>query len=236
MDDLPFQGASPDGKTVPAPWYVRAWQLINREGYTSDAAVEAVILLYLDAADLRPLFDATGNGYCPTVKVLANFSSLFPSIGVNQIRRGQHGPKKPTNVEKIIFHVLKNGVKDTALGKDPGQLFWDFLWAAFEPERRHVVERKRRLQGPFSIEAKMLGAPGRPSRSLDLETRDEMLAWFVQARLAKAKQAGERKKLKDEIIPAVTEEWNSNAKVCGVPPVSTATVWAAYNQRHRRPK
>jgi hypothetical protein len=233
MDDLPFQGA--DGKTAPSPWYVRAWQLINRDGYTLDAAVEAVILLYLDAGDLRPLFDAIGNDYRPTSKVMANLFSLLPTIGINVIRRGKRGPKKNTDVEKMIFHVLKEGAKDLSVGRSPGNLFWDFLWAAFEPQRRPVVERKRGLQGPFSVEAKMLRGPGAPGRHLDLETRDEMLAWFVQDQWAKAALAGEKKKLKDAIIPDVTKEWNSNAKASGVREVSAATVSKAY-KNHRRPK
>jgi hypothetical protein len=171
MQHVPFQGPSSDGKV--SAWYAEASQLIRLEGYTVTAAVEFVVLRYLELGHLDPLFDAALRGHVHTIMVMKyvaalleprqlknNFSGRIRYVGIKpRLKVGRPKLGGISFLEKHVLDVLNEGIEALAKAIDPGLMFWFYLCAAInpdtiEPNYRRVVEQD--LQAIFPPKVKKL--------------------------------------------------------------------------------
>jgi hypothetical protein len=223
---LPFQKPSVVGLTG---WYARASELIRHKNYTMEAAVEDVVLHYLRKGDFRPLFDSCRRNYIHSGKVKKCLADLLVGadkirVGVNLIRKKKPGRKKISKWEETELIILNRGVASLEAGEEPSRLFWHFLWAALEKERRKTVVHYS--PAAFSIQAKIEGRGRGNPPDPDREMRDKVLGWLVWARAQEIEKSGRRIDLRWGIIPAVTREWN--AQVSDEAKVGESVVALAY--------
>ena len=180
--EIPFQ---------PSGWDVEARQLIAEGGYTVEHAVETVTLRYLTAGDYRPLLDSKQRGHTCGGKVkeclaamldpqYRSRNSVSPQYEFGfKLARGRGRPKKLQIIDRFFLCIWR-GMRDVASGWEPRLLFWQYLFAALDPDYRDMVEEA--LHEPFPWRARIQPVERDKGRRSDpeLPMRDKVLAWLVQ--------------------------------------------------------
>jgi hypothetical protein len=231
-----------DIQLQPSGWDVEARQLIEREGYTFEQAIEAVTLRYLSAGDYRPLLNSALRGHTHSAKVTTYFAAMFDpkyragnsaeplyGFGFKPIRKsGRPARIQTSHSVKHVLFVLGSGVQEMAHGRNPGNLFWRFLADALAGGPDKQTRRIRDVFFPVQAKVQRIGG-GKGRRSdPELPMRDKALAWLVQQRI----DQGEQYKA---AVPGTVEALRKLQAVewCELP--NERTVRNAYD-RHAKPK
>ena len=96
-----------------------------------------------------------------------------------KLARGRGRPKKLQIIDRFFLCIWR-GMRDVASGWEPRLLFWQYLFAALDPDYRDMVEEA--LHEPFPWRARIQPVERDKGRRSDpeLPMRDKVLAWLVQ--------------------------------------------------------
>jgi hypothetical protein len=127
-----------DIQLQPSGWDAEVRQLIGREAYTKEQAIEAVTLRYLCAGDCRPLLNSVLRDHIHTAELMAQLAAMFdpkyraghsanPVYGFGfkpTRRRGRPKHIQSLDLADAILFALNAGAQRLTQGNDPGQEFW----------------------------------------------------------------------------------------------------------------
>jgi hypothetical protein len=143
----------------------------------------------------------------------------------------KRGRPSKLRVTDRFFGSLQRGMQDLAEGREPSRVFWDYLFAALDPDHRSVVERG--IKDVFPWRARVQPIQGGKGRRCDpeLAMRDKVLARMVQQRI---EQGGKYDWAVADTIEAIErdarrEQWRGRK-------ITTPTVRKAYDPNSKQPK
>jgi hypothetical protein len=190
-DEIPLQ---PD-----TPWGTEVRTRMQEKGQGFDEAFTQVMERYFNRGVAEPLVDLLQRGRrAPSqhaLKFLA--ATIDPAhssssglqiryrLGIDENRRAgrpKRGDADALNAQKKhAVLILRAGTLTLAEGRNPVKPFWNCLIGALNAEAHWWPQNR------FPLKAKLVRIDRRRGREVDpqLDTRDRVLAWFVQERVSR---------------------------------------------------